>query len=111
MKICLEAAGDDGGLLALGPGQLQVHGVQEPGQEVHWVALGLDGELLLAGSHHRLHELVRADLPQQPHSALGSNQYAAMFKQAPFHLGLLYIANTPTSGIIAIIETLQGREQ
>ena len=59
---CLEAFGDDGGLLALAASKVGVDGVEEPRQELQGVGLLLNGELFGAGRHHLLHELVRAHL-------------------------------------------------
>ncbi len=58
----LKTLGDDAGLVALGPREVLVEGVDEPGPEVQGIALLLYGEALAAAAHHGLHELVGADL-------------------------------------------------
>ena len=58
----LEAFGDDAGLVALGPRQVLVQGVDEPGPEVQGIALLLYGEAFVAAAHDSLHELVGTDL-------------------------------------------------
>lgn len=45
-----------------------MQGVEEPGPEGDWVSPAVDGEPLLAGLHHNLHELVRAHLCKRQRS-------------------------------------------
>ena len=58
----LEALCDDRLLLDLPSSEIKVQRVEQPGEELHRVALLLNHKALLAACHDRLHELVRADL-------------------------------------------------
>ncbi len=58
----LKTLGDDAGFVALGPREVLVERVDEPGPEVQGVPLLLYGEALAAAAHHSLHELMRTDL-------------------------------------------------
>ena len=66
MEANLEAFGDDAGLVALGPRQVLVQGIDEPGPEVQSIALLLYGEALVAAAHDSLHELMGTDLCTKP---------------------------------------------
>lgn len=73
LQLALEAGGDDGGPLAVAPRQVPMQCVEQPSEELHRVALLVDAVALATSRHHRLHELVRANLHspgRRPHLVL-----------------------------------------
>jgi hypothetical protein len=61
----LEALVDDAAVRLFRTPQVHVQRVQQPREELHWVALSSDAEALFAGDHHGLQELVGGDLKRR----------------------------------------------